>query len=73
MTRHSPGESPAITRRALIAGTAAAGGAALVGILPEAIRGHRSEALPAGPQDPRTLGQPTSAVSARSPFETPMS
>ena len=71
MTRHSPGDSPAITRRALLAGTAATAGAALIGALPDAIRGHENEAMLAGPQDPRNLGQPTSAISARSPFETP--
>jgi sulfane dehydrogenase subunit SoxC len=71
MTRHSPGDLPAITRRTLIAGTAAAAGAALIGTLPNAIPGKQSEAPPAGPQGSRTLGQPTSAVSARSPFETP--
>jgi sulfane dehydrogenase subunit SoxC len=60
-----------ITRRELFAGTAVTAGAALLGTLPEVIRGQESGAAPASPQDPRTPGQPTSAISARSPFETP--
>jgi sulfane dehydrogenase subunit SoxC len=70
VTRHSPGESPTITRRALLAGTAATAGAALLGALPGAISGQ-GDAPPAAPPDPRKPGQPTSPVSPRSPFETP--
>jgi sulfane dehydrogenase subunit SoxC len=72
MTKQSSEDSPAITRRALLASTAATAGAVLLGALPDAIPGQESGATSAGPQEPsRTPGQPTSAVSARSPFETP--
>ena len=72
MTMDSGANSPAITRRALLAGTAAAAGAALLGTLPDAIQGQESEATPSGAQGPpRTPGQPTSATSVRSTFEHP--
>jgi sulfane dehydrogenase subunit SoxC len=71
MTRHSSGGSPPITRRALLAGTAATAGAALFSTVPQPVQGLESEVGPAGAGDPRKPGAPTSAVSARSPFETP--
>ncbi len=77
MPRHPSGNPPAptpelaLTRRALLAGTAASAGAALLGALPGAIRGQESGAAPAEPRGPRAPGEPTSALSARSPFETP--
>jgi sulfane dehydrogenase subunit SoxC len=72
MTKHGMGNSPAITRRALLAGTAATAGAALLGSLPDVIRGQQSQAAPTGPPNPpRTPGQPTSAISVRSTFEHP--
>jgi sulfane dehydrogenase subunit SoxC len=69
-------DSRKISRRDLLAGTAASAGAALLGTLslPEAIGGQEgidTPAAPANPQEPRTPGQPTSAVSERSPFEKP--
>jgi sulfane dehydrogenase subunit SoxC len=72
MTKDAGGGSPAITRRALLAGTAATAGAALLGSLPDSIRGLEARATPSGAQGPpRTPGQPTSATSMRSPFEHP--
>ena len=63
-----------ITRRALLAGTAATAGAALLGTLPAAISGQDTSQAPspAVPLDPtRVPGLPTSASSPRSPFEQP--
>lgn len=71
MTRHSPANPSAITRRALLTGGAAAAGAALLGSLPDAIRGEDNGASPDATLNPRKPGQPTSALSVRSPFETP--
>jgi sulfane dehydrogenase subunit SoxC len=71
MTKDSGANSPAITRRALLAGTAATAGAALLGSLPEVIPGQGSPATPAGPGEPRAPGRPTSATSVRSTFEHP--
>ncbi|MFL5492754.1 MAG: twin-arginine translocation signal domain-containing protein, partial [Gemmatimonadales bacterium] len=72
MTKDAGGSSPAISRRALLAGTAATAGAALLGSLPDVIRGQESPATPAGPpSEPRVPGQPTSATSVRSSFEHP--
>ena len=64
-------DAPKITRRALLASGAATAGAALFGTLPDAIQGEERRTPQTGDQGPRTPGQPTSAASARSPFETP--
>lgn len=72
MTNDARGDSPAISRRALLAGTAATAGAALLGSLPDVIGGQESRAAPTGAQGPpRAPGQPTSATSVRSTFEHP--
>lgn len=71
-----PDESGGLTRRALVAGAAGVVGGALLGALPTV---GRSQGLPqpvtrrpAAPIDPtKVTGAPTSAVGARSPFETP--
>jgi sulfane dehydrogenase subunit SoxC len=72
MTKDSGASTPAITRRALLAGTAASAGAALLGKLPDVIQGEERQATPAGLQGPpRAPGEPTSATSIRSTFEHP--
>jgi sulfane dehydrogenase subunit SoxC len=72
MSKHPAVNPPAITRRALLAGTAVTAGAALLGNLPDGILGQASRPTPAGPDGPpRSPGQPTSATSIRSPFEQP--
>lgn len=66
--------SPPITRRALLAGTAATAGAALFGTLPAVISGQAPSQAPSPPVPPdatRVPGLPTSASSPRSPFEQP--
>ena len=72
--------TPPISRRTLIVGAAAAAGGTLLARLPLAdAAGAQAPAqpapmptAPAAPADPsRALGAPTSAVSVRSPFETP--
>jgi sulfane dehydrogenase subunit SoxC len=63
-----------MSRRALIAGTAASAGAALLASLPAALSGQAAtdEASPVVPPDPTKVpGPPTSATSARSPFVQP--
>lgn len=66
-------ESPTISRRGLLVGGAAAAGAALLGTLPGLLPAQASGTPPADtPEAPsRPLGEPTSALSIRSPFEQP--
>ncbi len=62
-----------ITRRSLLVGGAAAAGTALLGTLPSIIQAEGSRTPSPGATQPpgRPLGEPTSALSARSPFERP--
>ena len=62
-----------MTRRALLVGGAAAAGTALLGTLPTIIPAQGSRTPSPGATEPpgRPLGEPTSAISARSSFEQP--
>ncbi len=67
-----PGAKPDATRRALLAGAAAAGAAALVGARPGSGRIQEPAGSPTVPADATKVpGAPTSALSARAPFEQP--
>ena len=64
-------DSP-ITRRALLAGAAAAAGGVLLEKLPPGVASAQTTAPATAPQDPSIIpGGPTTPTSARSPFETP--
>lgn len=68
-----------LTRRSLILGTAATAGAAILGSLasklpaqpPQPHQAPQTPPSPAAPSKGRPIGAPTSAASARSPFEQP--
>lgn len=72
-TKQVTADSSVITRRGLLVGTATAAGAALLGTLPNLIQAQESRTPSSGATRPpgRQVGTPTSAVSARSPFEQP--
>jgi sulfane dehydrogenase subunit SoxC len=68
----APETRPDAMRRALLAGAAAAGAAVLVGARPGSGQAQEPAAAPGVPADATKLpGAPTSALSARAPFEHP--
>lgn len=72
-TQPTAADSPVITRRGLLVGTAATAGAALLGTLSSVIQAQERQVPSSGSaqQLGRSLGEPTSATSVRSPFEQP--
>lgn len=66
-------ESPVISRRGLLVGGAAAAGATLLGTLPSILPAQGSSTPTSGASEAprRPIGEPTSAISSRSPFEQP--
>jgi len=66
-------ESPVISRRGLLVGGAAAVGATLLGTLPSILPAQGSSTPTSGASEApsRPIGEPTSAISSRSPFEQP--
>ncbi|MGH7628286.1 MAG: sulfite dehydrogenase [Gemmatimonadales bacterium] len=67
----NPEAAPDPTRRALLAGAAAAGVAALAASLPGSAATQEPAAPPVPPDATKVPGGPTTALSARSPFEQP--